>query len=66
MKKRILVLLLALATAVTGTTSVYADTKSDAQKQANTAKENLNAVNKQLADIENQQKALKNEMAGMN
>lgn len=66
MKKRILVFLLALATAVTGTTSVYADTKSDAQKQANTAKENLNAVNKQLNEIENQQKALKNEMAGMN
>lgn len=66
MKKRILVFLLALATAVTGTTSVYADTKSDAQKQANTAKDNLNAVNKQLNEIENQQKALKNEMAGMN
>lgn len=66
MRKRILVLLLALATAVTGTTSVYADKKSDAQKQANQAKENLNAVNQQLKEIENQQKTLKNQMSGMN
>jgi len=66
MRKLILVFLLVIATAITSTNSVYADKKTDAQKQANQAAEDLKAMNDKMNAIEKQQKALQGEMKGMN
>ena len=59
MRKLILVFLLVIATAITSTNSVYADKKTDAQKQANQAAAELKAMNEKMDAIEKQQKALK-------
>jgi peptidoglycan DL-endopeptidase CwlO len=66
MRKLILVFLLVIATAITSTNSVYADKKTDAQKQANQAAAELKAMNDKMNAIEKQQKALQGEMKGMN
>lgn len=66
MRKLILVFLLVIATAITSTNSVYADKKTDAQKQANQAAAELKAMNEKMDAIEKQQKALQGEMKGMN
>ena len=65
MRKLILVFLLVIATAITSTNSVYADKKTDAQKQANQAAAELKAMNEKMDAIEKQQKALQGEMKGM-
>lgn len=66
MKKLILVFLLVIATAITSTSGVYADKKTDAEKQAKDAANELKAVNEKMDAIEKQQNALKSEMKGMN
>ena len=66
MKKRILVCLLIIATAMTSANSVYADKKSDAEKLAKDAKNELQVVRDKMSAIEKQQKDLQREMSGMN
>ena len=66
MKKLILVFLLVIATAITSTNGVYADKKTDAEKQAKDAANELKAMTEKMDAIENQQKALQGQMKGMN